>query len=434
MINYDLALNIINIIAYSLFFLMLVFGWYYIASFVVSCKKVKPVPHSDKLTKFGIIIAARNESKVIKHLLNSLCHQTYNKDFMDVWIIIEDKNDPTVLIAQEYGYNVFCRDSVAPGRHTKGCAIQELYNFFKENNIVHDAYLIFDADNIASRNYVEIMNDLRQSGVQCGLGYRNFTNANKNWMTCTSATFFTYMMSFTARMRTNLFEKSTLCGTGFFIDKQVIDDAGGWIFTGMTEDTELTNYSYYHDVKMRYYPLAEFFDEQCETIKSSHNQKVRWIWGYFSSKKAFRKESVDYHSTTNKQRFWAKFEYNVSIYPFVVFSVLNFLLFIIALLLSGISAAFRPEYTAELFGKAMIQFAILYGTYVLIASVVIIKDQKHLKFSVPMIIVTILTFFLFYGDILLGVLDGLFNKKKRRIWEPTEHSGTVIDERAKSNE
>lgn len=431
MVNYLLAQQILNGVAYGLFFLMFVLGWYYIAAIIISGKPVKPVPHSNKKTKFAVIVPARNESKVITNTLSSFLTQTYDKNFFDVWVIVESIDDPTVHIVKTFGYNYFVRKDLK-NKHTKGFAIQELYNYFVENKIEYDAYMIIDAGDIVSAPYIEVMNDLRQDGNQVGLGYRNYTNASQNWMTSTSAVFFSYMMTFTARMRTNLFKKSTICGTGFFLDAQIVKDAGGWIWTGMTEDTQFTAYCYYHDVKMRYYPLVEFFDEQCSTLKASHKQKIRWIWGYFESRKFLKEpKDIDYHTNSKTRRFWANFEYKLSIYPFVVFSIVNFLLFVISLALTIMSTVEDAGYTAEFWGTTMSQFAILWLTYIVIALLVIIKDNHYLKFKFPRIIVTMLTYILFFADILAAVLDGLFHKKKRKTWDAIDHTGDITEKAIK---
>ena len=425
MIDYQLMLNIINTTVGIIFFVMLIVGWYYVAGLIASGKKVKPVPHSDKKTKFAVIIPARNEARVIKNSLSSMKKQTYDKDYFDVWVIVESEEDPTTIICRSFGYHYFVRKKLE-NRQTKGFAIQELTDYFEENNIIYDSYLIFDADNIASPKYIEVMNDLRQSGVQVGMGYRNYTNASENTLTCISAVFFSYMFTFTARMRTNLFKKSTVCGTGFFIDRQLILDAGGWIFTGMTEDTQLTTWCYYHDVNMRYYPLVEFYDEQGGTWQASHRQMIRWIWGYFASRKEFRqKGGANYHTISKKRMFWAKFEYNVGIYPFVFYTISNLLLFIVSFVLSLCSLIDKSELTGNFVGQAFISLAILYATFFAIAFAVIIKDNKKLKFNFPTATWTCFNYWLFFLFILVGFLHGLFKPSLRRTWKPVDHSGKI---------
>ena len=96
--------------------LLIYFGWaissvnlvflfalsiYYLCFWSMSGKDIVPVPHSDKKSKFAILIAARNESHVIGNIFKSLKEQTYDKDYFDVWAIVESEEDPTCQIALE---------------------------------------------------------------------------------------------------------------------------------------------------------------------------------------------------------------------------------------------------------------------------------------------------------------------------------------------
>lgn len=78
--------------------IFLILSWYFIVYFIIAFKKPKKIPKGNKLFKYAILIAARNESKVINGLLNSLKNQTYNKDYFDVYVIVESSNDPTLNI------------------------------------------------------------------------------------------------------------------------------------------------------------------------------------------------------------------------------------------------------------------------------------------------------------------------------------------------
>ena len=428
--DYQLIINISDIVSSAAFILALAISWYYILAIFLAFRKQKRAPHSDKKTRFAVIVPARNESRVIRKNLESLKKQTYDKNYYDVWVIIETKDDPTYLICQKMGVKCFIRPEIGD-RRTKGFAIQDLHNYFMANDIQYDAYMIFDADNIVSSRYLELMNDLRQTGVQIGLGYRNFTNASQNWLTCSTAVFFTYMMSFTANMRSRAFRKTTLCGTGYYVDVQVIKDAGGWRFTGMTEDMQLTAYSYYHDVKCRYYPIMDFYDEMASSMKEAHNQLVRWVWGFLSIGRKNLKEpkEVDYHTLKKGRRFWCRFEYSVSFVPFVVVMALILLLFLANLAVCIHSLFFAPELSGQFFGFAMIMFAIFYGTSAIIASIVIICDNKKLKFNFATIVWAVLTYALFWLEAVNAMIDGFFHPKKRTIWKETKHTGTITNKK-----
>ena len=83
-INYDLITLIMTAVTAVMIVFVLCLSIYYLCFWSVSAKKVEPVPHSDKLTKFAVLIAARNESQVIAHILESLTKQTYPRDSFEV--------------------------------------------------------------------------------------------------------------------------------------------------------------------------------------------------------------------------------------------------------------------------------------------------------------------------------------------------------------
>ena len=157
MIDYELAIYIIDAIFYGSVLVMMGVSWYYVAGFFISMKRIKKAPHSDVYTKFAVLVPARNESGVVGNIMNALNAQTYPKEYFDVWFIVERDDDPTCQIAEEHGMKVFVRDELTSKRKTKGFALQECIRYFKENNIKYDAYMIFDADNVMDEDYLEKM-------------------------------------------------------------------------------------------------------------------------------------------------------------------------------------------------------------------------------------------------------------------------------------
>ena len=102
-INYDLITLIMTAITAVMIVFVLLMSIYYLCFWSVSAKKTPQAPHSDKLTKFAVLIAARNESKVISHILESLKKQTYPRDSFEVYVIVEKEDDPTIDIVKEFG-------------------------------------------------------------------------------------------------------------------------------------------------------------------------------------------------------------------------------------------------------------------------------------------------------------------------------------------
>ena len=430
MINYEFALNIIDIIMAAIVVIMSAVSWFYVAGFFISFKRTPKVPHSDKYTKFAILVPARNESKVIGNIISSLKNQTYPAEYFDVWFITENEEDETNRIAKESDYNYFVRDELTPERKTKGFALQECIRYFKNNNLHYDAYMIFDADNVMDNDYIEKMNDVRQSGVEVAVGFRNFTNINRNWLTSGSAILFTYMNSFTSKVRSLLFRKCLISGTGYYINSDIIDEAGGWIFTGMTEDMEVTTYCEYHNIYMKYYPLVNFYDEQSPSYKTNHYQHIRWVWGAIANRKRFKGKEHMHNATGKALHKSALFEFNVGMVPFITACALNILGIVASIGLYAFSIRQAPEYSYQLLWHFGYQLGLMYLLFALVAVATIAHNYNRLKMKWWMIVITVLTYFIYFADLLVAFLHGLFVPRLRKTWTPIKHSGHIKDKRA----
>ena len=403
--------------------------WYYIFYFIIVLIQPKKFKDAKDYYKFAILIPARNESKVIENILQSISKFDYPKDKYDAFIIVESEDDPTVNIVKKYGYNVVVRKNLE-NRRTKGFALDDAYHYIKDHNLKFDAYLIFDADNVINSDYLIHMNNVKHQGYQVGVGYRSFTNATKNWICSTSATLFSFMNQFTSRGRSKVFEKATLTGTGYYIDSYIVDDAGGWIWDGMTEDVELTTYCYYHNVRMHYYPYAVYYDEQPEDAKTLHKQHVRWVWGFLANRKKFKKGGVVYKENSKIRRLFSIIEYNVSIYPFLIMTIVLLISAIVTFALGCVSIVYEIENTGYIFGHSIYQFFLIYMIFMFVASFTLAVDNVNLKFTVKQCIVIVLTYMFFFSDFLFAFLDGLFHKSKRTTWKKIEHKGDIIDQKA----
>ncbi len=431
MINYELAIEILDIIFYGVIFIMLGLSWFYVAGFFLSMKRIKKAPHSDKLTKFAVLVPARNESGVIGNIMVALSNQTYPKDYYDVYFIIESEDDPTYELAIKNGFKVFVRDEMTPQRRTKGFALQECIRSFKKNDLKYDAYMIFDADNVMDLDYLEKMNDLRQTGVEVGVGYRNFTNINTNWLTSGSAILFTYMNSFTSKNRTLLFKKALITGTGYYVNADIIDEAGGWIFTGMTEDTEFTTYCEYHNINMSYYPIINFYDEQSPSLRTNHAQHIRWVWGFLIKRKRFIKGGKMHNATSRALNRASIFEYRTSIIPFAIACVLDILILIGSVILYVFSLKYSPESSMTLLIDIITFAAFIYLIFVVAAIATIAHNFNRLKMKWWMIILSVVTYPFYFLDMLVAFVHGLLVPKSRKTWTPIKHSGKIKDKRAK---
>ena len=83
--------------------LFMAFYAYQILFVIVPVFIRKPKHYKKPVRKYGVLISARNESKVIKNLIESLNSQTYGKENITVFVVADNCDDNTADIAKEAG-------------------------------------------------------------------------------------------------------------------------------------------------------------------------------------------------------------------------------------------------------------------------------------------------------------------------------------------
>jgi len=246
--------------------------------------KTKNIPNKkiEVNAKFCILIPARNESKVIENLLVSITKQTYEVK-PDVYVIVEEKTDPTINICKKYQMNYFIRTEIE-GRRRKGYALDEVLKQIRKE---YDAYIIVDADNILDKNFLKEMNETYKLGYDIGVGYRNCKNGNTSVIAATSALTFSMINTLSNKARFKKNKNITISGTGFFINGEWIKKWNGYPFHSLTEDYELSLYATLNNMTSAYNENAIFYDEQPLKYKESIKQRTRWVKGYFESRKRY---------------------------------------------------------------------------------------------------------------------------------------------------
>ena len=116
----------------------------------------------------SILIAARNEETVIKNLINSLKKQNYPSNKYDVYVIVNNCTDNTLEVAKNAGAKIIeCKQKVK----SKGEVLKYTFNKLNSNDEI-DAYVIFDADNVVHREFLNKMNDSINCGYEVVQGFR----------------------------------------------------------------------------------------------------------------------------------------------------------------------------------------------------------------------------------------------------------------------
>ncbi len=153
---------------YSVFFAVVFCGCF---------RRKKKFPEAAPKTRFAVLIAARNEEKVIGNLVDSLLKQRYPRELYDVVVIPNNCRDHTAQRAREHGAKVL--ECTVPVK-SKGEVLQFAFSrLMKEKK--YDAFCVFDADNVVDPGYLEAMNRAFCSGTRIAQGYRESKNPGSSW-------------------------------------------------------------------------------------------------------------------------------------------------------------------------------------------------------------------------------------------------------------
>ena len=222
------------ILQQALVWIITIFWLYQLTVSICSLIKLKDKPLlEDKQNKFMAIIPAHNEATVVANLIESLKNQNYPKEFYDIYVIADNCTDNTAEIARKAGAIVYERFDET--KKTKGYALDWFLKQKIAENAQYDAFCVFDADNIADKNFLKAMNKKLCQGETVVQGYRDIKNPTDNWITAGYAIFYWTMNRFYHLARYNIGLSPLLNGTGFMVKFDIVKPTG-WDTNTLTED------------------------------------------------------------------------------------------------------------------------------------------------------------------------------------------------------
>ena len=228
--------------------------------------------------KYAIVIAARNEEKVIGNLLDSIKKQDYPSELLTTFVVADNCTDNTAKIARKNG--AICYERFDNEHKTKGFALQYLFEKIEEDygRANFEGYFVFDADNLLKSDYISRMNDSFDSGEKIITSYRNTKNFDENWIASTYALHWLRSIRFNHRARSVFRLATNIQGTGFLFSNEIVKD--GWKYTSLTEDRALTADAVAQGYRISYNDEAMFYDEQPISLKIALRQRLRWSRGH----------------------------------------------------------------------------------------------------------------------------------------------------------
>ena len=256
--------------------------------------------------RIALLIPARDESRVIGDLFDSILRQTYDRENFDVNVIVKRADDPTVEMAKKLGFSVF----VVPEQTCKGAALD---GFFRSIGKEHwqdcAAYCIVDADAVLAPDYVEQLNNALDMDAHIYLSrkrIKNYLGDKKSRSIFCNCSALNYPllddMGNYYRMKKGV--PLNMCGQGMMVRADAIQKIGGWPYRSLTEDYEMKMDSFLQDFRSVCYPYAVIYTEEVVKHGEAWQRRLRWVMGFTQCDHKYKK-SVQRAMREKKYPFFA---------------------------------------------------------------------------------------------------------------------------------
>ena len=159
----------------------LLLAWSGFVAFFGLMKKKEPHGPGEPKQRFAVVICARNEEKVLCHLLNSLRDLDYPMDKWHVYLLADHCTDRTAEVARQYPFVTVYERFDGPQSGKGAVLAWGIAKILREKGDTFDAFLVFDADNIAKSDFMSRINahlnkgnDVVQGNRLAGEPFRTF--------------------------------------------------------------------------------------------------------------------------------------------------------------------------------------------------------------------------------------------------------------------
>ena len=250
-------------------------GAYFVVTAVWGLRRSRPLGQFQPRYRFAVLIAARNEEKVIGDLVRSLLAQDYPRELFDIYVIPNNCTDHTAREAFLAGAKII--EPAYPVRY-KGDALRQAGDRLLAQGR-YDAFCVFDADNVADPRFLAEMNNAFCSGAVVARGRNKSKNPTSSWVSACYTIYFDMFNLFFAQARENCGLSANIIGTGFGVRTSFLQELGGFCTQTITEDVEFFAQCAAAGERVWWVPRAITYDEEPESFRLSLTQRRRWCSG-----------------------------------------------------------------------------------------------------------------------------------------------------------
>ncbi len=403
------ALDIINFVICILFLMCYAFQFAYL---LIPFVKKLPPHKETKLHKYAVLISARNEENVIGTLIDSIKAQDYPSELVTVVLVADNCTDDTARVGAEHGAVVYERhdmENIGKG-YALDYVLKKLAVDYGED--AFDAFVVFDADNILTKNYLTEINKTFSDGYEVVTSYRNTKNFGESWIAGSCAVWYLREAKYLNGSRMRIGACPQVSGTGFLFSNKIKKENGGWPFHTLTEDYEFTCHSVAKGIKFGHCETAHFYDEQVPGFRQSWRQRLRWTKGGLQGFLLYWKQLIKGIFSKN---FVASYDMFMSFAPAYVISMF-------AVVVNTVGAIWQIavgyHVGAVIWGIAKMLLA-AYSVLLLQSIVTVITEWKYIHAHPAKRILSMFTFPIFVMSFIPLCFVAIFKKVE---WKPIAHT------------
>lgn len=225
----------------------------------------------------SLLIAAKNEEKVIGKLVEMLLKLDYPTDKYEIWVVDDYSSDRTGIILDEFALefpqlHVLHRGANAGGG--KSGALNQVLPLCRGEIIG-----VFDADAQVSPNLLKYVLPLFQRENIGAVQVRKaIANANTNFWTKGQAAEMA-LDSYLQQQRISIGGMGELRGNGQFVRRSALETCGGWNEETITDDLDLTIRLHLDQWDIGFLPYPAVGEEGVSTVIALWHQRNRWAEG-----------------------------------------------------------------------------------------------------------------------------------------------------------
>lgn len=347
-------LEIINLIFGIIFGIVGLLMIHFIVFFFVGIFAKKKYPKTEVRNKFGLIIPARNEEKVVGYLIDSIKQTDYPQDKLTIFVIAHNCTDKTAEVARAHGAVVYEYNN--PNECTMGYAFRYLFTQIEKDfkTSSFDGFFLFNADNVVAKDYFTRMNEAFEFYHKEHIitSFRNSKNFGDNTISGMYGVYFALGCFSESRGRTVTGCSTRVQGTGYVIPAKVVEN--GWKYVTLTEDWEFSADQVIGQSKINYCDDAIFYDEQPTKFKIMWRQRLRWSRGHLLVCVTRFKDFIKSLFSKNNKHKMSTYDIFINCMPFCLVMTGLFLLQLIMTFLSPLfGISLRDAFLATSYDSAI---------------------------------------------------------------------------------